>query len=100
MMPSSRVTLVVNQVDIPVDRFVSGFIDSVVSGMVAVLSDGSEIIKLSLNINADDANIELNGDSMQLNRFVNKIMGNTVKGMVSSLKGVSQIKNLSIEIIK
>ena len=99
-MYSSKVTLTVNQADIPADRFVSVFIDSVVSGMVEVLSSGSAIKKINLSITADDASVELNGDSIELNRFVNKIIVNTVKGMVSSLKGVDLIEDLSIEITK
>ena len=97
-MSSSKVSLSVNQADIPVDRFVGVFIDSVIVGMTASLSDNSEIKKVNLSISADDVSLELNGNSIQLNRFVNRIMGNTVKGMVSSLKGVGQIKDLSIEI--
>jgi len=99
-MRSSKVTLTVNQVDIPLDRFVSVFIYSVISGMVAALSDGSEVKKLNLSISADDVSIKLNGDSIQLNRFVSEIIGNTVKGMVSSLKGVGRIESLSIDTTK
>ncbi len=99
-MPESKITLKVNQIDIPLDRFVSIFIDNVVSGMVVILANGGEIEKINLGIITDDVSIKLNDDLIQLNRFVNMIIGNTVKGMVCSLRGVDQINSLNIEIIK
>jgi len=99
-MPSLKVTITVNHKDIPADRFVGVFIDSVVSGMVSALHDINEVRNINLSIEADDVNIEVNNDSLKLNRFVNKIIGNTVKGMVSSLKGVESIETLGIRITK
>jgi len=95
-----QVTLSVNDVPIALDYFVQGFIDHVVSGILASLKGTGEMEALDLSIEGDDVTIDLNDARVPLNPFVTEITKNIIVGMVSPLKGVSQIDRLRINIGK
>jgi hypothetical protein len=95
---SKQVSLWVNDESIPIDYFVSGFIDHTVGGIVASLRGTGEIRTLELTIDGPQVTITLNNAQVPVNEFVNKIIGSTVTGMVSTLKGVSKIKSVKIAI--
>ncbi len=99
-MASGELSLNVNGEGIPLDYFVQGFIDRVITGILETLRGTGPINNLSLAINGEEVRVNLNNDPVAINRFVNKIIRNTVIGMVSSLKGVGQIDNLEIRITK
>ena len=44
------------------------------------------------------ANLKINGETVELNDFVESFMSQTVIGMVKSLRGVDDIKTISLEI--
>ena len=84
-----NVTLSVNNVPINLDYFVSGYIDSVIGGIVASLHDTGEIDSLELAIdNEGQVSITLNNSDIPLKYFPNYIIKSTVLGMVAPLKGV------------
>ncbi len=95
---SKQVSLWVNDECIPIDYFVSGFIDHTVGGIVASLTGTGEIRTLELSIHGSQVTISLNNGQIPVNEFVNKIIGSTITGMVSTLKGVSNIKSVKITI--
>ena len=97
-MTSRQVSLSVNDVPIALDYFVQGFIDHVVSGILATLKSTGEIETLDLSIEGDEVTINLNDAVVSVNPFVTEITKNTIVGMVSSLKGVSRIDRLKINI--
>ena len=97
-----KVTLSVNNVPINLDYFVSGYIDSVVGGIIASLSDTGEIDNLKLAIdNEGHVSINLNNSDIPLKFFPIDIIKSTVLGMVAPLKGVeSAVDTLQITISK
>ena len=95
---SKQVSLRVNDECIPIDYFVSGFIDHTVGGIVASLRGTGEIGTLELSIDGSQVTINLNSAQVPVNEFVNKIIRSTIAGMVSTLKGVSKIKSVKITI--
>ena len=95
---SKQVSLWVNDECIPIDYFVSGFIDHTVGGVVASLRGTGEIATLELSIDGSQVTINLNNAQVPVNQFVNKIIRSTITGMVSTLKGVSNIKSIKIAI--
>ncbi|MGA2518381.1 MAG: hypothetical protein ABSG44_19165 [Thermodesulfobacteriota bacterium] len=95
---SKEVSLWVNEECIPIDYFVSGFIDHTVGGVVASLRGTSEIRTLELSIDGSQVTINLNNAQIPVNEFASKIIGSTITGMVSTLKGVRNIKGVKIAI--
>ncbi len=95
---SKQVSLWVNDESIPIDYFVSGFIDHTVGGVVASLRGTGEIGTLELSMDGSQVTINLNNSQVPVNEFANKIIGSTITGMVSTLKGVSNIKRIKIAI--
>ena len=95
---SKQVGLWVNDECIPIDYFVSGFIDHTVGGIVASLRGTAEIRTLELSIDGPQVTINLNNTQVPVNEFANKIIRGTITGMVSTLKGVSKIKSVKIAI--
>ncbi len=94
-----QVGLLVNDVAIELDYFVSAFIEHVISGVLRGLRGTGEIGHLELSMDEGrQVTINLNNTLVPINPFVNKIIGNTITGMVSSLKGVSEIKKLKMTI--
>ena len=95
---SKQVSLWVNDECIPIDYFVSGFIDHTVGGIVASLRGTGEIGTLELSIYDSQVTINLNNAQVPVNEFVNKIIASTIAGMVSTLKGVGKITSMKIVI--
>jgi hypothetical protein len=95
---SKEVSLWVNEECIPIDYFVSGFIDHTVGGVVAGLRGTGEIRTLELSIDGSRVTINLNNAQVPVNEFASKIIGSTITGMVSTLKGVGNIKGVKITI--
>jgi hypothetical protein len=87
-MASNEVRLTVNDTPIELDRFVRGYIDHVVEGMLASLKGTGEIRGVDLSIEGDHVSIVLNGAAIPLNPFATRIIRATMAGMVSALKGV------------
>ena len=84
-----KISLVVNDMTIDLDYFVSGYIDHVVGGIIASLKDTGEIESLELTIdNQGVVTIRLNGADVPLTYFPVEIIKSTIEGMVSPLKGV------------
>lgn len=94
------VRLTVNDVPIPLDYFVEGFIDHTVSGMVNALEGVGAIETLDVSIDGDAVTININGAALPINYFVNKIIRSTIIGMVSTLKGVGEVEKLKIAVRK
>ena len=97
-MASKQVNLYVDDAPIEIDYFVQGFIDHVMSGILAALGGTCRMKNLDFSIEKDVVTIDLNGSIVPINDFVNKIIRNTILGMVTSLKGVNGVKKLKIEI--
>lgn len=97
-MASRQVNLEVNNVPVPIDYFVQGFIDHVMRGILEALEGTGPIRDLKFSIDRDIVTIDLNGSVVPTNTFVNKIVRNTVAGMVTSLKGVGKVKKIDISI--
>lgn len=95
-MASPDLSLSVNGVAISLDRFTSGFVSSVVNGMLAALRGTGKAKKVDIAISGEEVSLDLDGDPVPVNPFVNKILKNTLSGMVSSLRGVSRIDSLEI----
>ncbi len=95
-----QVSLLVNDVPVPLDYFVEGFIDHTTGGMIAALNGTGEIETLELSIEGDAVAINLNNAVVPINAFVTEIIRNTVAGMVSLLRGVSEIDRLKINIAR
>jgi hypothetical protein len=87
-MPSSEVHLTVNDAPIELDRFVRGYIDNVVGGILASLKGTGAIRGVDLSIEGDHVSIVLNDAAIPLNPFATRIIRVTMAGMVSALKGV------------
>jgi hypothetical protein len=99
-LTSRELTLNVNGADIQLDYFVQGFIDHVVSGMLAALENTSQIKSLELAINGEKVSVNQNGEDVPLNFFVNKVIRNTIIGIVTSLKGIDRVDELKLHIAK
>ena len=95
-----QVSLSVNDVPIALDYFVQGFIDHVVSGILASLKGTGEMEALDLSIEGDEVTIDLNDARVPLNPFVTEITKNIIVGMVSPLKGVSEVKTLKLTVTR
>ena len=97
-MPLSELKLAVNGDDTPLDKFTTGFVFSVVKGMLGTLR-GTEGAREAIIIVADEkVNIELDGVPLPLNPFVNDIFRNTLEGAILSLRGVDCIEYMRLEI--
>jgi hypothetical protein len=99
-LTSRDLTLSVNGADIQLDYFVQGFIDHVVSGMLAALENTGQIKSLELTISGEKVSVNLNGEEVPLNFFVNKVIRNTLTGIVTSLKGIDRVEKLELHIAK
>ncbi len=99
-MTSPGIDLSVNGAAVPLDRFTSRFISSVIEGILAALSGTGEVKNMTLAITGGKASVNLNGGPVPINPFVNKIVTNTVIGMVSSLREIGEIEELEIRMVK
>jgi len=97
-MALPEVHLLVNDAPIELDRFVRGYIDHLVGGILASLKDTGEIRGIDLSIEGDHVSIVLNGAAIPLNPFATRIIRATMAGMASSLKGVGVIERMRISI--
>ena len=97
-MASSEVHLTVNDASIELDRFVRGYIDHVVKGILASLKGTGEIRDVDLSIEGDHVSIVLNGAAIPLNPFTTRIIRATMAGMVSALKGGRAIERMGVSI--
>ncbi len=95
-MASLGINLSVNGAAVPLDKFTSRFISSVLRGMLAALSGTGEVKNMTLAITGGKVSVNLNGSPLTVNPFVNKILTNTVTGMISSLRGVGGIEEMEI----
>jgi hypothetical protein len=77
----------VNGASLKTNRFVLGFIDNTVNGMIEALKGTSKVKDLFLSIEGDMVKIELNGGEIPINEFAAKIIRSTMVGMVSVLNG-------------
>lgn len=99
-MASKQVRLFVNDELIELGYYVHGFIDHVVSGILAALKGTGEIGTLKLSIEGDKVTIVLNNAGIPVNEFAAQIIRSTILGMVSPLKGVGEVSRLVLEIEK
>jgi len=97
-MPSPEVHLTVNDAPIELDRFVRGYIDHLVGGILSSLKGTGEIAGVDLSIAGDQVSIVLNDAAVPLNPFATRIIRNTMVGVVSSLKGVRAIERMQVSI--
>lgn len=97
-MSLSKVSLAVNDFDVPIVEFIQEFIGRVVVGMLSALKGVNEIYNVVLSINGDEVHIEVNNTTVPSNDFVNIFVKNTVIGMVTSLKDVERVDKLEITI--
>ncbi len=97
-MGTKKVCLHVNDTPVEIDYFVEGFIDHVMSGIIAALSGTGEIKDLELCVQGTDVTISLNGADIPLNAFAGVIIKSTVLGMVSPLKGVRDVRAVRISL--
>ena len=97
---TKEVSLAVNEIPIQLDYFVQGFIDHVLSGMVAALEGTGEIKTLVVSIEGDNVIIKLNNELVPINLFASKIIRSTIVGMLSSLKGVGEMNRIELSIRK
>ena len=95
---TGQINLMVNDTPIPLDSFVSEFVERTVAGMVASLKGTGRIETLFLSIVGDTVTINLNGAMVPANPFASSIIRNTVFGMVSSLKGVGEVNRVDISV--
>jgi hypothetical protein len=96
---TSRVSLSVNDAPIELDYFVHGYIDHVITGIIASLRDTGEIASLQLNLdNEGKVTINLNDAGVPIKYFPNKIIKSTILGMVSPLRGVGEVNRLEITV--
>ena len=97
-MVSRQVLLTVNGSPIALNNFMHGYIDRLVSGIIASLKGTGEIQGANLSIAGDQVSLILNKEAAPLNPFVARIIHSTIMGMVSSLKGVSTAERIEITI--
>jgi hypothetical protein len=97
-MGSRIVTLRVNEEPIEIDYFVQGYLDHVVTGILAALQGTGTVKEAEVSVHKDSVDITLNGSKIPLNEFVNTIVRNTLVGMVSSLKDVTVVYKLELHI--
>ena len=90
--------LSVNAAEIPLDKFTTSFISSLVKGMLGTLQGTEGTRETGIGISGNKVNIELDGVPLPLNPFVSDIFRNTLEGAISSLRGVSEIENLKLQI--
>lgn len=84
-----KISLSVNDTPIALDYFVAGYVDHVLSGIIASLKNTGEIKNLELNIDKEgQVTINLNGAEVPLGYFSTEIIKSTIAGMVAPLKGV------------
>ncbi|MFC1903172.1 hypothetical protein ACFLX4_03805 [Chloroflexota bacterium] len=95
---TKEVNLLVNDMPIPLDYFVRGFIDRTTGAMLSTLEGTGEIKTLEISIDGDNIAIILNNAAVPINFFVSKIFRNTIAGMLSPLKGVGEINKVRINI--
>ena len=97
-MVSRQVLLTVNESPIALNNFMHGYIDRVISGIIASLKGTGEIQGVNLSIAGDQVSLVLNKEAIPFNPFVTRIIHSTITGMVSSLKGVSTVERIEITI--
>ena len=99
-MTTGQIKLFVNDAPINLDKFVQGYIDYVVGGILASLK-GTRVVKgVDLTIEGDQVSIVLNDRALPLNLFATRIIYNTLVGMISPLHGVHVIERMQLTIKK
>jgi hypothetical protein len=99
-MKSKQVTLAVNDAPIALNNFVKGYIDRVVSGIIASLKGTGAIQGVKLSIAGDQVSLVLNKEAVPLSPFVTQIIHNTIVGIITSLKKVSTVERIEITITR
>lgn len=99
-MTAGQISLSVNDTTIALDKFVQGYIDHVVGGILASLKGTGEIKSVDLTIEGDQVLILLNNAAVPLNPFATRIIYNTLVGMISPLHGVHTIDRIQLNIKK
>jgi len=99
-MASREIRLTINDAPVELDHFVQGYIDHVVSGILASLKGTGEITSVDLSIEGDQVSIVLNNAAVPLNPFATRIIRATVVGMVSSLRGARTIERMRVSITR
>jgi hypothetical protein len=99
-LTAGQTSLSVNDTTIALDNFVQGYIDRVVSGILASLKGTGEIKSVDLTIEGDQVSILLNNAAVPLNPFATRIIYNTLVGMISPLHGVHTIERMQLNIKK
>ncbi|OHB60584.1 MAG: hypothetical protein A2167_07930 [Planctomycetes bacterium RBG_13_46_10] len=97
-MESRQVSLLANDAPIELNNFVEGYIDHVVSGILASLRGTGEIKSIDLTVEGDQVSIILNNAAVPINPFTTRIIRSTIVGMVSSLKEVRTIERIKVSI--
>ena len=95
-----QISVTVNDMPISMGRFVEGFVEHTVTGMMASLDGIGEISRLDIAINHDDVTITINGEQVQITAFVAQITRSTIIGMISTLHGVGLIERVNISVIQ
>jgi hypothetical protein len=96
-----KISLQVNASPISLDYFVAGFVDHTTAGMIEALENTGPIQTLTLSINGDKVDINLNGKPVPVNQFATKMLRSTMLGMVAPLKGVAgPVNQLKLEVAR
>ena len=99
-MAPAQVSLSVGGNPVELQRFVWGFIEHTVCGMVSALEGIADIQEVYLSVDGDAVHVKVNDEQVPVNLFVSKIIANSVRGMVSPLKGVGETGNVLINITR
>jgi hypothetical protein len=97
-MVSSQVVLTVNDVPVALNNFVRGYIDHMMSGILASLKGIGEVKSVDISIEGGQVSIIVNNQAVPLNPFVTRTIHGTIVGMISSLKGVSAVEKIEVSI--
>jgi hypothetical protein len=97
---TGQIRLSVNDTTITLDKFVQGYIDYVVGGILASLKGTGVVKGVDLTIEGDQVSIALNDKALPLNPFATRIIYNTLVGMISPLHGVHVIERMRLTIKK
>lgn len=97
------VKLIVNEVDVEINEFVSDFLENTITGMVKALKV-EEIATLEIVMDTSKITLFINSKNIAINKFVSEILSESILGMVKSLKtekfGIDYIKTINIKIKK
>lgn len=97
------IELLLNEKDIPLNKFTRKFIINTIFSMVKTLkTDFNTVETLQIRINEKETVLMINEKDIPVNKFVKNILKETVHGMLKSIKtreyGVCKVKTIEINI--